>query len=237
MKNTLLVVLLGLLVLIPIHGLSQLERFKPYSKPDLAPFNEGFPSMILSVYPSRILNPIHTGLELGFEFRNMSLLSTEIRVTQLFSNRLRNVKSSWNPEIQGNIFHLEERVYIKNSAPYGPYFALGISYMWSKYNESWRFQQKMDDNTTIFYDDTISIRKNYTDITLKFGYQGISNRFVIGFDVGIGVRYKDVRHTDKLYKDGYMREPNGINVNYIIDREIYEWIPIVPISFRLGFVL
>lgn len=197
--------------------------------------------MIVSIYPSRLLNPRYTGLEVGFELKNNNWLSTEIRATQLFSKSLKDVNGQWNPRITGNILHLEERFNVRGKAMDGPYFALGVSQLWTKYQEVYwyNYAAEIAENTylTNHYLDTISIQKRYTDVFMKFGYQGIVNRFIVGFDAGIGGRYKDVRHTDLQIEDARIQEPKGINLNYINDQKAYKWVLFIPISFRLGFLL
>ena len=195
-------------------------------------------NMCVSIYPSRLLNWRYTGLELGFELKNNNWLSTEIRGTQLTSKRLKDINNQWNPRITGNILHIEERFYVQGKAINGPYFAFGIAQLWSKYQEEYWYNYSIETTNNnppaLHYLDTISIHKRYTDVFMKFGYQGTANRFVIGFDVGIGGRYKDVRHSDLMIEDAIIQQPNGLNFNYINDQKAYKWVFFVPISFRLG---
>lgn len=197
--------------------------------------------MIINFYPSRLINFRQTGFEVGFEIKNNSWFSTEIRGTQLFSKRLIDNNSSWNPNVKGNILHIEERFNVRNKALNGPYFAVAISQLWTNYKEEYwyNYRVKLENDVILkeHYQDTISIHKRYTDVTLKFGYQGIVNNLVLGFDVGIGARYKDVRHKDLIHETAYIDAPSGINFNYTNDQVGFRWVFVVPISFRIGLVL
>lgn len=119
--------------------------------------------MSLNVYLSRLLNLRYTGLEMGFEIKNNRWLSTEIRATQLFSKRLKDINSQWSPKVTGNIVQIEERFNLRGKAINGPYFAIGISQLWSNYKEEYWFnyEEKLENNVNykVHYLDTITIQK------------------------------------------------------------------------------
>ena len=153
-----IVVLLSI-VLLNSSCFSQIESFSP--KPSPLMFREkGMKWFLLKTFPSRVYNPINTGLEFGLEIRNLSRFSTEVRVAQLFKKNARAIQSSWFPHRRGYNFHIEERFYLNKLMPNGIYIALGLSHLWSREYQNWDMEYSLE-NEYYHYNDTILILKNY----------------------------------------------------------------------------
>ena len=87
-------------------------------------------------------------------------------------------------------------------------------------------------NGTNLESDTFSIRKKMISLNLLYGKQFYSNRFVLDLAVGLGIKYRDIRHFERTLPPPSSKEPN-ILINS--KSEMKNWTMNLPINLRIGY--
>ncbi|NOU46460.1 MAG: DUF3575 domain-containing protein [Bacteroidales bacterium] len=196
-------------------------------------------SNILKITPLKIVGLDFPSIELSFERRTGSSFSTQVLASYLLPNGLMNNGNDFNPNIKGFRLSIEEKYYFKKSAPLGPYVSFEFNYLNNKYKDIWNFGIKniYSDTTYNFtnYTDTFGIKKQTYSFNLKLGYQYIVKRLSFDFYAGIGLRYKDVRHFDRINPNDEMEMPRHPNFYYITNHEGKYWTVSIPLNVKIGW--
>lgn len=194
---------------------------------------------VLKLTPLRTVSVINSGFEISCEQKISSSFSTQIMASYLFPVSVWDLGYDFKPEIKGFQLAVEEKYYLKKSAPLGPYISFEFNYLQNKYRDIGRFgvaniysDTSYNDNN---YADTIGIRKKTYSFNFKLGYQYIINRFSVDIYAGLGARYKDVLHTDRLKPEDEMEMPRHPNVYYITNKDGQYWMLSIPLNIRIGW--
>jgi hypothetical protein len=111
--------------------------------------------------------------------------------------------------------------------------------MKNKYRDIATFgPKKIHGDTTyipIEYADSIGIKKQTYSFNFKYGYQFILKRLSIDFSAGIGLRYKDVVHTDRINPNDVMISRFFLNFGNISNQNGKYWTAIFPLNVRIGW--
>jgi hypothetical protein len=193
---------------------------------------------IVKVTPYKILDISNPSIELSYERITSQLLSSQLMFSYLLPNSLWEIGDGFKPQIKGYKFGFEEKIYLKKSAPLGPYLALELNHLSSKYKSIESFHPPSDSLPYIHaYSDSINIIKEITNINFKVGYQVITGRFTFDFYGGFGARYKSVSHLNRINSNDQMTMPREPNFNYITNLNGKYWIPVFLLSLRIGWLL
>ncbi len=196
-------------------------------------------SGILKITPLKVIGTINPGVEISYERWTGELLSTQITASWLLPNGVWDTEDI-KPDRRGYRLALEERFYYQKSAPSGPYIALEINYLRNTYHSEWMFgvANPMYDPESMVrrnYLDTFGIKKQTISFNLKWGLQTLSNRFSVDFYIGLGLKYRDVRHFDRIRPSDEMEMPRHPNIHYISDREDKNLAVSIPLNFKMGW--
>jgi len=193
---------------------------------------------ILKVIPLRAVCEINSGFEISYEKRLSNSFSTQLTATYLFPASIWDLSYDFKPQNKGFRLAVEEKYYMKKSAPLGQYISFEFNYLKNNYQAIGRFGVADIYSDTTYndtnYDDTIRIDKHTFSFHLKIGYQHIIKRFSIDVFAGLGVRYKDVVRYDRLKPDDEMETPRHPNVYYITNKEGQYWTISIPLNIRIG---
>jgi len=194
---------------------------------------------ILKITPLRAVSMINSGFEISYEKKISNSFSTQIMASYLLPLSVWDLGYDFKPEINGFQLAVEEKYYLKKSAPLGPYISFEFNYLQNKYRDIGRFGVANIYSDTLYnntnYADTIGIRKKTYSFNLKLGYQYIIKRFSIDIYAGLGARYKDVLHTDRLKPEDEMEVPRHPNVYYITNKDGQYWTISIPLNIRIGW--
>lgn len=194
---------------------------------------------ILKLTPLRTVSIINSGFEISYEKKLSNSFSTQIMASYLLPVSLWDLGYEFKPEIKGFQIAFEEKYYLKKSAPLGLYMSFEFNYLQNEYSDIGRFAVANIYSDTLYnntnYTDTIGIRKKTYSFNLKLGYQYIINRFSIDIYAGLGARYKDVIHTDRLKPEDEMEIPGHPNVYYITNKDGQYWTISIPLNIRIGW--
>lgn len=140
--------------------------------------------------------------ELSYENKTKNRFSYQVTAACLLPKGLMDIGLNVPPNYKGFNVSLEEKYYYQKGAHFGPYVAVELHYLKALYTESSVFgPEKTWTDTTYHYSrygDTISINRQTFTLNLKWGLQFSKNHFTVDMYVGVGIRYRDVRHYNQL---------------------------------------
>jgi len=192
---------------------------------------------IIKLTPLKILDITNSSVELSYERKTSQLLSSQIMLSYLLPNSLWDIEDDFKPEIRGYKFGFEEKIYFKKSAPLGLYIAFEINHLNSKYKSLAFFHPATDSLPYLHeYSDSINISKRITNINFKVGYQKIAGKFTFDFYGGIGARYKNVTHLNRINPSDQMSVPIDLNINTLNNSEGKYWVPVFLLNIRIGWL-
>lgn len=196
-------------------------------------------SSILKFSPLKIVSFINPGMEIAWEQKTSNSLSTQFTGAYLLPMSVMDLNIGFRPHIRGFQFGVEERCYYRKSAPAGPYVGLEFSYLNTRYQDVAFFGKAnpFADTTEIYtnYADTFGIKKQTYTLNFKIGYQYIRKRLLIDLYTGLGARYKDVVHFDRIKPEDEMEVPRHPNIYHIANKKGRYWTENFPFNIRIGW--
>lgn len=195
-------------------------------------------SNIFKVTPLKTVGITNPSIELSYERRTGHSFATQVMASYLLPKSV-VVENDFNPDITGFRVSVEEKYYLNKSAPLGSYLSFEFDYLNNQYNDIWNFGigDVYSDSTYNYtnYPDAYTIKKQTYSFNFKFGHQLIIKRLSIDFYAGLGLRYKDVRHFDRINPNDEMEIPIDFNAYYITNREGKYWTMSLPLNIRIGW--
>jgi hypothetical protein len=140
------------------------------------------------------------GIEISYEKKTSSKFSTQLSATYI-------IPAIWDFEdfkprkLSGFQLSIEERLYWKETAPVGYYFAAELNYLNSSYHFTDSFTAR-NKYYSIRYEDEFGVKKQTFSLNAKIGRQFFIDRLSIDLSVGVGLRYKNINHFDKINSEG-----------------------------------
>jgi len=206
---------------------------KPLNKPIVNYSN------IFKVTHLKLVSIVSPSFELSYERSTGRSFSTQLMASYLLPMSILDIENNFKPDIKGFRVSIEEKFYLKKSAPKGPYLSFEFDYLNNKYKDIWNFGVKDIYPDTLYtntnYPDTFGIKKQAYSFNLKFGYQWFVNRLSFDFYAGLGLRYKNVTHFDRINPNDDMELPRHPNIYYFSNLEGKYWTVSIPLNLRLGW--
>lgn len=199
-------------------------------------------SNMLKITPLKIVADFNPSIELSYERRTGKHFSTQLIASYLIPVGLAQLAydyDAFKPNNKGFRIALEEKYYTLGSAPAGPYWALELDYLKNKYRDRAYFGDKFPYSDSLKpyrnYADSFGIKRQTFNINLKFGCQFVRKHITVDAYVGLGIRYRDVTHFDRINPEDEMESPRHPNVPYNLSREGKYWTVSVPLNVRVGW--
>lgn len=197
-----------------------------------------FKKNVIKITPFKMLDLSNPAIEMIYE-RKISLhFSTQFMASYIISNSLSNFGDNFSPNNKGYRIALEEKYYLRSTTPKGIYFSLEFNYLSIDYNAIENFGEKnIYDSLYLntYYPDSISISKQTYSMNCKIGYQFHIKRFTLDVYGGLGLRYKDVTHNDRIKPEDEMEMPRHPNFYYYKNQEGKYWTIIFPLNVSIGY--
>lgn len=194
---------------------------------------------IVKINPLKAVSPIAAGLEIGLEKRMSNSFTTQLTGTYLFRNPVWRFADEIDHQIKGFQGSIEQRYYFKRSAFQGPYLALDFSYLKTQFKDNWLFvdSESFVDSTLEYktYTDTFGIKKQTYSLNVKYGYQFVIKRLTIDMNIGLGVRYKDILHFDRMKPEDMPESSNEPDFYQLSNESGKRWTASFPVSIRMGW--
>jgi hypothetical protein len=195
---------------------------------------------IVKITPLKTIGFTNAGLEISYERKFSNIFSTQFMASWLFPNSTFDSPDYINPNTKGFRGGIEEKYYFKKSAPKGPYISLELNYMNNQYKVLDYFHAKDVNNDPphdyITYPDTFGIKKQTMSINFKVGYQFIIDHLCIDIYAGLGPRYKNVEHFDRIKPEDVLEVPRHPNIYYITNYPGKYWTLSIPLNVRIGWI-
>ena len=196
----------------------------------------------LKFAPLNLLDFINTSVEVSYERAISQRFSWQISGAYFLPKRVVDWDEDFNNQSKGGRLRVEGRKYFSQNhrALNGYYAAVDLSYLHNNYNaihhfgEDWYYEP--DSIPNIAYFDTVNVRKQTYTLNVKFGQQTALKRLVLDVYVGIGLKYRDVMHRERINPADELSQPRHPNVIHISDREAHGWTISLPINLKLGYV-
>jgi hypothetical protein len=194
--------------------------------------------MQIKCTPFKMIDLVNPGLEFSVEKKYSNKWSTQLSAAWLHNffntTALKNFK--------GFTVGVEEKRFVKKKDPYkagNPYIALQFMYYNSTYNDVARFgvKSRYQDSIAFLnnYVDSFGVRKQTASLNFKFGVQiPMGENFLWDFSFGVGLKYKDVVHTDRLKPNDDMESPRHFNAYYMASLPGKYVTVNIPFNIKLG---
>ncbi|MCE3230011.1 MAG: hypothetical protein K0S32_4562 [Bacteroidetes bacterium] len=101
---------------------------------------------------------------------------------------------------------------------------------------SWFVYKTPPDTLFYSYPDTFLVKKQIHTFNLRVGEQLKRGRFIIDFNVGLGIRYRDVIHLNRINTQDKMLQPRHPNIGYanVVDGKFF--MINIPMAIKIGFL-
>lgn len=192
---------------------------------------------VLKANPLKLIDLSNPALELSYERAIGQHFAAEWMASYLLPFSVYSIGQEPAPETKGYRLSMAGKYYYRGNAPAGGYLALELDHLRNRYRDEWDFGPPgtLQDSSSSFLPDTYTVSKRTFSLNLKFGYQFIEKRMSFDLFAGIGVRYRDVVHTDRTDPDHVMRPPYHPIVPYLKSLPGQYWAVSIPMGFRLGW--
>lgn len=222
-------------VYIDLHDTgSSYRTFLPYREAGGRYFNQ------LRLTPLRLASFTNASLEIGYERRAGSGFATVVTGAYLLPSTLWRIGDKVSQQQRGYALAVEEKLYFRQSAPVGPYLAMELSGLKARYRDVGLFgaKNRFLDTTRSrqTYLDSFGVKKHTLSLNVKFGFQKVRKRFVLDLYAGVGIRYKEVTHSDRLKPDDELEMPRHPNIYYFTNKEGRQWTFSMPLNVCIGWL-
>ncbi len=189
---------------------------------------------IFKTTPLKIVGITNPAIELSYERKTGRSYSTQLMASYLLPMSLLDISSKFNPDIKGYKVGIEEKFYIKKSAPIGTYISAEVSYLNNKYYHNSLFTVQGSPDGFKDYDDLFEVRKQNLSFNFKVGHQIIKKRLSLDFFAGLGLRYKNVKHFGRANPEDELATTRHFNFFEITNREGKYWAISMPLNIKIG---
>jgi hypothetical protein len=187
---------------------------------------------VIKFTPLKIIGFNHPSIELSYERKTGKRFSTQLMASYLLPKFLLFLEPDDLSIFGGFRASVEERFYFEEFALMGSYVGLELNYLNKQRTHVMDFGWRTFDEQ--YYTDTFTIKKQFYSLNLKIGYQKIVNRFTIDAYVGLGIKYRNVEHLDRLNpNDPIATILPFIHLSY---EERKHWSLSLPSNVRIGWL-
>jgi hypothetical protein len=160
--------------------------------------------------------------------------------TQLSYGFMRDILGGGNnySNYVGNRFGIEQKFFVRSADNSRPYFSLELLYSDVTYKKPEYFGYKAPGVDTFLYTylDTIHLQRTTISFNLKAGRQFYVKRCVLEIAIGLGIKYRNTMHADRIAPFDEMFRPIHPNVYYEAERQGKSFIFNMPLNFRVGYL-
>ena len=187
----------------------------------------------LKVTPLKLFDLVNPGIELGYERFVAENVSMEVSYAHLLSRKTPG--GTFDLGIKGKKVGLEIKHFLGNSKSRQKYVGIEVVRLTNAYTDIGRFGiSSFDDTLNLNYTDTFSIKKNTLSVNLKVGIRYLIGHFVIELYSGLGIKYKEVIHSDRRRPQDPLEVPIHPNIYHIANMEGTHWGLNIPLNMKIG---
>lgn len=173
----------------------------------------------------RIINPLNPGLEFSYERLNTDKLSTSIS-----AGIATNAVSGAFTRLRGFNIGVEEKYFLSVNEKRDKYFSLALNHSAVKYQDE-TYGNDIINNGRII--DTFRISRKTTSLSLIYGIQYYKKHFVLDLKLGAGIKYRNVKHYDRIFE--YIGPREAFDLDRAANVEGARLAAYLPIDVQLGY--
>lgn len=192
----------------------------------------------LKFTPFKLLGIVNPAFEVCYERRMAPRFATQFMAGYLLPQHIINPRTGFSPNISGYRLAIEEKLYDQGDALNGFYLSAEVNYLNTRYHSISDFTMRDTvgiNPDLIVYRDTFGIKKQTLTFNFKLGYQAIYKHFSFECYMGLGLRYRQVEHFDRINPSDKMVAPRHPNLIYAMDVESEGWVICIPLNMRIGW--
>ncbi len=190
----------------------------------------------IKISPVRLITDIR-GLQISYERQYLNKYSTQLTSAYIFDPFAKSELATWS-KMSGYSIGIEQKYFIDKDAHSKSYISADFTFLTSNFENINMFQIKSPkDSIEIAHEhfDTIMVdRKTYT-LAFRYGIQLYIKHFVVDFNIGFGLRYRDVTHLNKLHENDVMTQPRHLVITHEITVDGKYFTPNIPIGLKIGY--
>lgn len=183
----------------------------------------------LKFTPAKLIALVNPAVEFSYERRTSQRFSTELMGSYLLPATLLDIENDYHPQIRGFRVALEEKYHFSRAN--GLYAALEANYLKNSYQDIVTLETP--DSKT--YPDSVSLKKQTFSINTKMGFQKELRRIIFDFYGGIGWRYKDTKHFNRINPDDAMDIPIHPSLPYFVNMPGKRSVLSLTLNARIGW--
>lgn len=191
--------------------------------------------------PLRIVDLVNPGFELSFERLYLNKFSTQLSAA--FMTKIpglppyRNFRG-YRFSIEGKcFFEFDQRLKNFNRRS-RQYYSAEVIYYKTNFSTIYKFENEFSQDSLksdYRYNDTFSVNKKMLIFNLKWGVQYKFNHFVFDLGAGLGLKYKDVLHSDRLNPNDQLERSRHPNLVYMTLAEGKYYTVSIPFNIKIGY--
>ncbi len=198
-----------------------------------------YPANQIKFNPVKLIDLVNTGLEFGYERRIANRFATHVSAAVLVNYLNINSYHSYS----GYRFIAEQKYIITN--PYEDFWIYpSISFVYNNMNfstvDAFTDINQYNATTPNYYNgylDSFMVTKHTYSVNACLGIvlPLYRNRLLLDMSGGIGIKYRDVTHSQRINPNDKMALPRHPNVYYISNKEGQYYTPNMLLTFRIAY--
>jgi hypothetical protein len=173
----------------------------------------------------RALNVLNPRIELAYERWQSDKFSI-----QFSAGIPSNVVGSPFENLRGYIVGLEEKYFFSRVEKKATYLSVELNNSKNKYEE---VTHGVNPITSVNEADNFTIVRKTTSLAFKYGFPFYTRRSVVDLNVGLGVKYRSVKHYDRIYDYSEPREFGDLHHRNNMEKEGFDFH--MPFNLQLGY--
>jgi hypothetical protein len=164
--------------------------------------------------------------------------STQVTAAYIFDPLANTEFSSWK-NTKGYSFAIEQKYFRSDINNGRDYYSFDFNYSNSSHTLIHYFRPKiMRDSidSTHLHLDTVTVKRKTYTFCIRYGAQWYYKRLVFDLNAGLGIRYKDITHLNKLHPDDKMQGAKEWTFADIFNEEGKRTSGAVVVSFKIGYM-
>jgi hypothetical protein len=179
----------------------------------------------IKVSALRLINIINPGIEISYERFHKLYLSSEVSV-----GYATNVIGKPHNHLKGYSIGFEEKYFVKMHPNSRKYFSLDFNCNNINYEETTSGRDTINNVTII---DPFTVVRKSLSLSFRYGLQFYRKQFVLDLNIGAGMKYRNVKHHDRIFE--YKRSPEPFDFIRNANLETNGFVFFLPVNIRLGY--
>ena len=188
----------------------------------------------IKISPVRLITAIR-GIQISYERQFSDKFSTQLTanyIVDVLPYHFLNLT-----KMTGYSLGVEQKYFLNKTENKAGYLSADFTFLKSNFDMVHSFgYPPIGDSLRNFYSDTIGVNRKTFTFSFKYGFQYYLKHFVFDVNVGLGLRYRDVTHANKLHRGGDWEkrlEPSAPD-ELFINGQYFTFN--IPLGLKIGYI-